>query len=107
MNDDFSFKVIDPDTNEVEEIFAIEIQYLGVHNDHQKQGIGKQIIYHIFEICKRLNHRFVFLQSVVSAVEYYKKFNFKELELETTPERAVSLYTDLLDPTVVESYWNP
>lgn len=106
LNNNYSFDVVDPETNEIEKIYAIEIQYLGVHDDFKMQGIGRQIIAHVFDICRRLNHRYVFLQSVLSAVGYYKKFGFIKLELDSTSEKAVSMIVDLLDEDLYESYWN-
>ena len=107
LNNNYSFDVVDPETNEIEKIYAIEIQYLGVHDKYKLKGIGKQIINYVFDICRQLNHRYVFLQSVKSAVGYYKQFGFVELELDSMPEKAVSMVADLLDEEVCESYWNP
>lgn len=106
LNNNYSFDVVDPETNEIEKIYAIEIQYLGVLDNFKMQGIGRQIISHVFDVCRQLNHRYVFLQSVLSAVGYYKKFGFIELELGNTPEKAVSMFVDLLDEDLNESYWN-
>lgn len=106
LNNNYSFDVVNPETNEIEKIYAIEIQYLGVHDKHKMNGIGKQIINYVFDVCRQLNHRYVFLQAVNSAVGYYKKFGFIEIELENTSEKAVSMIVDLLDVDLCESYWD-
>lgn len=106
LNNNYSFDVVDPESNEIEKIYAIEIQYLGVHDKYKMKGIGKQIINYVFDVCRQLNHRYVFLQSVISAVGYYKKFGFIEMELDNIPEKAVSMIVDLLDEDLNDSYWN-
>lgn len=106
LNDSYTFDVVDPETNEIKNIFAIEIRYLGVHDDHKNFGIGKQIIQHVFHTCRQLNHRFVYLQSVIPAVKFYERFGFIELELEGTPNEAVSMVADLLDQDVYDAHWN-
>ena len=59
-NDDFFIDVVDPETNNIIKIHAIEIQYLGVDCKHKKQGIGKAIINYLIKLCRQLNNRYIF-----------------------------------------------
>lgn len=42
----------------------------------------------------------LFLDSVLQAVNYYKQYGFVEIELDSTPQKAVSMIVDLLDQDI-------
>ncbi|MGY3703116.1 hypothetical protein BW731_00245 [Vagococcus martis] len=101
-NDNFFIEIVDPETNNIIKIHAIEIQYLGVDCNHKKQGVGKAIIYHLIEVCREMNNRFIFLQSVKTSVGFYEKVGFQVIE---ESEQSFSMMMDLLNPEIIDSYY--
>ena len=64
---------------------AVEIYELAVHKDYQKQGIGTDIIKTIFAQVYELSEKYLGIKHIVvcakpTAINFYKKFNFKEID---------------------------
>lgn len=70
--------------------------------NHKKQGVGKAIIYHLIEVCREMNNRFIFLQSVKTSVGFYEKMGFQVIE---ESEQSFSMMMDLLNPEIIDSYY--
>ena len=55
-----------------------QIGRMAVLKPYRKTGVGSEIIEKILTIAKSMNMKTVFLHSQVNAVNFYKKFGFKE-----------------------------
>lgn len=55
-----------------------QIGRMAVLEPHRKQGVGSKILEKILFIAESMNMKFVFLNSQVDAISFYKKFGFLE-----------------------------
>ena len=61
-----------------------EIRYLSVHPSYQRRGLGKKLIYKIFEECKRQNIKRIFLEVSLKnkqALSFYDYFGFETISI--------------------------
>ncbi len=62
---------------------------LGIHVNDAKKGLGSQLMNHAFDVVKRSANRIacygLYLDAGAGAIPFYKKFGFKLLEGEQTP----------------------
>jgi len=76
---------------------ALKIARLATHSDFERFGIGRSMLRKIFTIAITLSHyvgcRIITVDSKHSAVDFYKKFAFKQAI--RTPGETVPLYLDL------------
>ncbi|MDP3396876.1 MAG: hypothetical protein Q8S57_09480 [Methanoregula sp.] len=76
---------------------ALKIARLATHNDFERFGVGRSMLRKIFTISITLSHyvgcRIITVDSKYSAVNFYKKFAFKQAI--RTPLETVPLYLDL------------
>src|SRR5271169_1036581 len=76
---------------------ALKIARLATHSDFERFGVGRSMLRKIFTISITLSHyvgcRIITVDSKHSAVEFYKKFSFKQAI--RTPGETVPLYLDL------------
>ena len=76
---------------------ALKIARLATHSDYERFGIGRSMLRKIFTISITLSHyvgcRIITVDSKYSAVDFYKKFAFKQAI--RTPGETVPLYLDL------------
>lgn len=76
---------------------ALKIARLATHSDCERFGVGRSMLRKIFTIAITLSHyigcRIITVDSKHSAVDFYKKFAFKQAI--RTPGETVPLYLDL------------
>jgi GNAT superfamily N-acetyltransferase len=76
---------------------ALKIARLATHSDYERFGVGRSMLRKIFTISITLSRyvgcRIITVDSKHSAVEFYKKFSFKQAI--RTPGETVPLYLDL------------
>jgi len=76
---------------------ALKIARLATHCDCERFGVGRSMLRKIFTISITLSHyigcRIIMVDSKYSAVDFYKKFAFKQAI--RTPGETVPLYLDL------------
>jgi len=76
---------------------ALKIARLATHSDYERFGIGRSMLRKIFTISITLSHyvgcRIITVDSKYRAVDFYKKFAFKQAI--RTPGETVPLYLDL------------
>jgi GNAT superfamily N-acetyltransferase len=76
---------------------AIKIARLATHSDYERFGIGRSMLRKIFAVSITLSHyigcRIITVDSKHSAVDFYKKFSFKQAI--RSPGETVPLYLDL------------
>lgn len=81
---------------------ALKIARLATHIDCERYGIGRSMLRKIFTIAITLSHyvgcRIITVDSKHSAVEFYKKFAFKQAL--KSPGETVPLYLDLKNALV-------
>jgi GNAT superfamily N-acetyltransferase len=60
---------------------AIRLHYFGVDDRYQKQGIGHTMLMEVFDICYEISKytgcTFISVEALLSAVEFYKHYDFK------------------------------
>ena len=61
-----------------------EIRYLSVHPSYKRRGLGKKLIYKIFEECKNENIKRIFLEVSIKnkqALSFYDYFGFETISI--------------------------
>ena len=61
-----------------------EIRYLSVHPSYKRIGLGKKLIYKIFEECKNKNIKRIFLEVSIKnkqALSFYDYFGFETISI--------------------------
>ncbi|WP_043969865.1 MULTISPECIES: GNAT family N-acetyltransferase [Acinetobacter] len=56
----------------------------------QNQGIGEKLLKYLIEYCKTNHIQTIFLESTLTALNFYKKHNFKVVDVVTENERIVA-----------------
>lgn len=85
-----------------EDLYAIHIEYIAVHQSYQHRRIGsfvlKYILATIHELHKNCPFRLVTINALEDKVSWYEEFNFKQIGRDQDDPETILMMIDLISP---------